>query len=945
MNSAVWRRLGVACFIIPATLLAYQASVDPGVRGVRVPLIQEQARPSDRQVRLALPELSALRGSVPILTGRLSIGSSGRQRIRVWLGGVSRVDLVLAQGSSGGFALPLSEGTARALTSGAGGQHEIRVAGDTDDWRLTALAVANAYLALDGVVAVVPRQVMARAPALPVTALVLVTLGALAVSAGLGFRTAPVRTPHQIVAGLILLAIAAVVLVPITSDRRVLVTPLAFWTAIGLLALPALAHAGRTASRWAAALVASATRTWRRHPVTAERACVLAGLVAMAVTQPLFEVLRGSPEFFVARNTTAPTVVTVTAIIALGLPAVLVAVERALRRLSAPVATACFFTMVGALVALMIHPWLRRQDLAGPWTMAALAAGAGGALAVAAWRVTVLRQCLAALAPAVLVVPALFLGSADIRDSLTPPLSDVRAPALARTPPIVLVVFDEFPLHSLLDAGGGIDPVRFPHFAALARETTWFREATTVSSQTVWAVPALASGAYPVAPNAVPTLRYYPQNLFTLLADRYEMFVFGRFLQLCPPDTCHRDIEGPDDNPLQLLADVGVVWLHIVAPAPLAARLPPVVGDWLGFARAGRGRTAAGGRVVNSRREEFHRFLSTIDDRPARLYFLHSLLPHMPFEFVPSGHRYDAPDYQGREENGLPLFRRVGPEYADALHQRHLLQVGFVDTLVGQLVARLRQAGIYDQALVIVTADHGASHREGLPRRGLGDANMADILRVPLFIKFPNQREGVTRDGLVELVDILPTVADVLGVRLPRAVDGHSLAGPTAPPRTTRTFINRSFTRIARRDVTGWRPSSQASLARRMARFGVGAYDALYAVPGTSDLLGRPVEAFARRAGTLKIALAAPERLAAVDTSSDTWPLHVRGRVFGRTPQPFAVAVNGRVVATTRMYQELGASVFGTMIPESVVRPGRNDVEVFLVDRANGTTTLVSVIH
>ena len=115
-------------------------------------------------------------------------------------------------------------------------------------------------------------------------------------------------------------------------------------------------------------------------------------------------------------------------------------------------------------------------------------------------------------------------------------------------------------------------------------------------------MPAIVSGGYPVTPKAVPTLRYYPQNLFTLLADRYEMFVFGRFLQLCPEDRCHREVEGPGDGPLELLADLGMVWLHIVAPEPLTERLPPVVGDWLGFARAGAMRTRGGRQVRYSRR-------------------------------------------------------------------------------------------------------------------------------------------------------------------------------------------------------------------------------------------------------------------------------------------------------------------------------------------------------
>ncbi|MBK5295869.1 MAG: sulfatase-like hydrolase/transferase [Vicinamibacteria bacterium] len=944
MKPVVSRRLVVAPLLVLLSALAYQATVHPAFRVVRVSLIDGDRRPTGHLVRVTLPDLSALRQSVPILTGRLANGHTRSQRARVLLGDVRRAAVHLTPGGSGDFALVLSEGTARAVTGGSGGQHVVAVAGDSDDWRLISLDVSNAYAALGRVVAVVPAQVPADAPALPAAWALLVVLGAMAMVFGAAFNTARLRRPHQVAAGVVAVALTLAVLLPLAWDRRALATPSIFWSAIGLLFAPAILAVALKGLAWAAALAAAATRLWRRHPVTCERGGVLLGLVAMAVAQPLFEVLRASPEFFVARNTSATSAVAAAATIGLVLPLSLLAVERLLRRVAPAAATIFFLTVVTVLVAVMVHPWMRRRDIADPWVMAGLAVGAGALVAVVTWRAVAMRQFLAALAPAALVVPVLFFAGADVRGSLVPSSSRMPTPPLQTTPPIVLVVFDEFPLHSLLGADDQIDAVRYPHFAALAREASWFRETTSVSSQTVWAVPAIASGRYPVAPNAVPTLRYYPQNLFTLLADRYQMDVFGRFLQLCPEDTCRRDLEGPGDGPLSLLADLGVVWLHIVLPAPLTDQLPPVVGDWMGFARAGVWRNVDGRRVRNGRRSEFDRFLGTMNASPARLYFLHSLLPHMPFEYVPSERRYDAPDYQGRDENGAGLFQRVSAAYADALHQRHLLQVGFVDSLVGRLVARLRELGIYDQALVVVTADHGASYREGVPRRAARAQNLADIVRVPLFIKRPGQRTGAVVDGIAESVDILPTIADVLGMHLPFQVDGRSLVGDGLPVRASRTFIDRSLKRAARRDVTNWRPSSEVSLARRISRFGVGSYDAVYAVPGTVDLLGRVAAELPRRAGTLRVELGSSEVRADLE-ASDTLPLYVRGRVLGRVAQPFAVVVNGRIVATTMSYVEKGLSVLTTMIPERALRAGRNEVSIVVVDRTGGTTTLVSTLQ
>ena len=71
-------------------------------------------------------------------------------------------------------------------------------------------------------------------------------------------------------------------------------------------------------------------------------------------------------------------------------------------------------------------------------------------------------------------------------------------------------------------------------------------------------------------------------------------------------------------------------------------------------------------------------------------------------------------------------------------------------------------------------------------------------------------------------------------------------------------------------------------------------------------------------------------------------PLHVRGRVYARTPAPLAVALNGRIAATTTPFLERGATVFHTMIPEDAVSAGANDVATFVIDRSAGAVTLVT---
>ena len=70
----------------------------------------------------------------------------------------------------------------------------------------------------------------------------------------------------------------------------------------------------------------------------------------------------------------------------------------------------------------------------------------------------------------------------------------------------------------------------------------WFRNASTVAYNTSYAVPAILSGRYAKTDKAVPTLRYYPVNLFTALARHYDIFASMRFQQLCPPRACRTEL-------------------------------------------------------------------------------------------------------------------------------------------------------------------------------------------------------------------------------------------------------------------------------------------------------------------------------------------------------------------------------------------------------------------
>jgi len=98
------------------------------------------------------------------------------------------------------------------------------------------------------------------------------------------------------------------------------------------------------------------------------------------------------------------------------------------------------------------------------------------------------------------------------------------------------------------------------------------------------------------------------------------------------------------------------------------------------------------------------------------------------------------------------------------------------DVLIGPLVARLKELGIYDNTLLIITSDHGEEfdeHGGWLHGRTVYD----ELIRVPLVIKFPDSAyKGVQIENKCRLIDIMPTVLETAGIKYDKSsIEGKSL--------------------------------------------------------------------------------------------------------------------------------------------------------------------------
>ena len=673
----------------------------------------------------------------------------------------------------------------------------------------------------------------------------------------------------------------------------------------------------------------------------------IASLWCIAVAQPLFDVLRGSPEFFVAHDAGPLDLLGLVALLCLAVPAAVASAVWFAGRLAPGWRPGAAGSVVGALAAAVALASLKPL---GGWHMSlplVAAAGCGAASGVAYIRFAPVRLFATFLSPALLVVPAAFLLNPASAGLLA--ASDEQPPlavSFDSTPPVVVVIFDQLPLASLLDRDGRIDPALYPNFAALASGSTWFRNASAVAEYTGFALPAILTGSYPER-SRLPVAADYPENLFTLLGGRYRLQVQEPLTELCPEALCPPARAGPGGRLAAILSDLAVVYLAVVLPDDLAARLPPVTQGWRDFAS----RDTFAERFFAPRpdpRDTVAAFISSIGSGAARdepaLYFLHTLLPHHPWIHLRSGQRFTLQ----RGDVGLRNERWADDEWAAAIrYQRHLLQVQYVDTVVGRLTARLRAAGLYDDALIAITADHGASLRPGFPFLQATEASFADVAAVPLFIKRPGQQQGETVDRNVETVDVLPTLAAALGVQLPWTTDGSDVLDPAWSGRPAKTLLAGGATRrmAGPADLRG---AVMERVAHKLGLFEGGNPLNPPAAGGRSDLLGRPATDFPiAAAAETAVTVDAPELLGAVDLESDFVPAHITGTAGGPAGAPpplLAIALNGVVAAVTRPYpfRAYGRdAAWEAIVDPGLLRPGANTLEVFAInERADGTVGL-----
>jgi len=665
------------------------------------------------------------------------------------------------------------------------------------------------------------------------------------------------------------------------------------------------------------------------------RLAAVVGVAGVAIAQPVLDAFGKSPETFIFRDAEGIDLVLFALAVVLVPPLVVwwvgVVIGVVAPRWRVLVHGASIGTLLG-LAAVQVFSGLARPAAVG---LAAFVAVAAWVLTVRSASFRLWSQLLAALPVFALVVFLLASPASDVVRG-----ADFAAAASSGpVAPVVLIVLDELPTASIIDAEGAIDAVRFPNLARLAGQATWYRNHTTQSGFTDSAVPTIFTGRSPES--IAPIFTENPDNIFRLLAGSHDLVVSEAITRLCPTTVCgdtpqaptasadgEADGEvGPAMGPL--FGDALDLWAERISGADAAVGF----GDFEEVVVDGAPAAASsfGSSEVLTGQSPWWQEAVAVAAQPARLTdflaalqpgdrpvagVLHLVSPHFPWRYLPDGRTYADPSWAA----DLPINGGGDPWVGSMERQRHLLQASYTDRLVGQILQRLDEIGVYDDAAVVVTADHGVAFREGLQNRRLPVPEaLPELMWTPLIVKAPGQTEPRVDDANVQNVDVLPTIAALIGVDIPWPVDGLDAGGDELAARGS----NKWFRRFE--SATDPNPSSDLDVdgAAGFATMldltfpAIGPDDdpvsGLYALSGRGKLMGEEY----RPTAEVDPATFAVDDLERLLGSADP-VLVLTGTVAdgGRESEHVVAALDGRIVAVSPVVERAhGGPAFALLLP------------------------------
>ena len=682
-------------------------------------------------------------------------------------------------------------------------------------------------------------------------------------------------------------------------------------------------------------------------------ALAVVGLTGFAISQPVLSVL-GDDVATLALHGVDGIELVLFALLVAAVPPILICVGLWLSTRRPRLGRLLRDVALGSLVALFSVQLAKQVGIETGWVQLVLAIGAGVAFVSGYERFAQVRVWASFTAVLPVLAMGAFLFVAPSSALLTTPDVDVERVDAEGLPNVVVIVLDELPTRSILGPDGEMDAARFPNLARFAGDASWYRHHTSLSPVTQAAVPSMLSGRLPTS--EAPIYANHPDNLFTLLAPTHELEVLESGTALCPYASCGLAGVDIDRAGLSDLMDVTAeMWRERVALGPeQVSSLDDFAENVVAPGELASGSESRPGigddpEEMVGRAERVDSFIESLDhDGTPSLFYLHLMLPHGPFLLYPDGEPYGVYDQTSAT---LPKDDRVlrhswNDWTARVSEQRHLLQATYADRMLGEVLEALQVADLYDDSVIVVTSDHGISFETRTIGRQVSAATIDAIAYSPLFIKAAGSSGGRIDDSNVMAIDLLPTIAALLGVEPAWETDGAPVGSQEVLARGGRKEVYdiRGLGGMRLHEILEFIDQETFPLVndRRTGPLTAGSDDIAGHYDGTdiAPLLGQRIDDLRdRREGTVQVNLL--DRLEAPGDEPKVAVLN--GRVPGGSDgDVVVVAIDGVVRGGARLASDSSGQegMFDALLPQGSL-DDENVIQLALVE--DGTVTELTV--
>ena len=529
-----------------------------------------------------------------------------------------------------------------------------------------------------------------------------------------------------------------------------------------------------------------------------------------------------------------------------------------------------------------------------------------------------------AFAPALLAIWFAFFSSAS-QAAKRVSYEDTKV-AVSAPHRVALIAFDELPIGSLLNATGHVDKELFPNFATLEQSSTFYRNMSTVAPITKWAIPALLTGQYPEE-SRLPYAADHPDSIFRLLSSTYRMNAHDEITFLCPSNYC-RDV-GVKRSHSQRVQAIGRggfnLWRSTISLHEQIATYSPT-------------------EEISKPFDDARRFINSIHQDTGPVFdYAHIMLPHQPWVYLNTFQTHRPANKQNFENSNFAEWTSL--HNAELGREMHLLQLQTADTFLGQVINRLKKIGAWDDTVLVVTADHGISFTAGQPQRVVSRKNAHEILFPPLFIKSPTQTEPITDDHPMRTIDVLPTIAEIIGAKIPWKIDGKPATASRDPKEAIRLYQFKNpiwdtpLVASGGDYLTFKRSTNKAAVSMTASRYAGDPAIRIYRVGEYGDLLSQEISTLAITPESKKLEIFIPglgvNALNAFNPISpnldQTW-LEGYCSNLGED-STIAFAVNGRIAGLgfSRRFPNQKFGYYFAQLAPALINGGDNSLEAYEV--------------